>query len=297
MVLIFVLYALCACTFTIAKATLAIASPIFYIGFRMTLAGALLMAVARISGSWKSIAKRDWLLIGQIALFAVFGAYVGDLWSLQYITSIESSLIFNLSPFIAALLSYCWFGECMTRIKFLGLCCGVASLIPHILTETQTGYLFEWERMVPIIVLVAAVFMASYGWIVTRELVKNRSFPSLQINGIGMFFGGALALALSSAVEGKIFSVVSDWEAFLLLTGAMIIIANGLFVNLYSYLLKKYTATLLSFAGGICPLFVALLGWLFLGEPITWRFIVSAALVFTGLCLFYKEELKQGYVA
>jgi drug/metabolite transporter (DMT)-like permease len=61
---------------------------------------------------------------------------------------------------------------------------------------------------------------------------------------------------------------------------------------LYGYLLKKYTATFLAFAGFLGPLFSAFYGWLFLSEVITWHFYLSAVLVFAGLYMFYKHELE-----
>jgi drug/metabolite transporter (DMT)-like permease len=62
---------------------------------------------------------------------------------------------------------------------------------------------------------------------------------------------------------------------------------------MYASLLKKYTATFMSFAGFIAPLFTALYGWAFLGEIITWHFYASSAIVFVGLFLFYKDELNK----
>ncbi|MCV5950917.1 DMT family transporter, partial [Escherichia coli] len=65
--------------------------------------------------------------------------------------------------------------------------------------------------------------------------------------------------------------------------------------NLYGTLLKRYSATFMSFAGFTTPLFTALFGWLVLGEIVTWPFYVSFCIVLLGLVLFDQEELKQSY--
>lgn len=71
MILIAILYALCAATFTISKATLAYSQPIFYVGVRMLAAGLVIMASYRgIYRTERLIAMltRDWRLFAQIVL-------------------------------------------------------------------------------------------------------------------------------------------------------------------------------------------------------------------------------------
>lgn len=302
MILIILLYLICACTFTIAKATLAFSQPIFYVGVRMIAAGALLLGITRFfkgtrtGGDSLRIKTGDWLLFAQIIFFNIYIAYVFDLWSLHYITSIESALVFNLSPFAAAAFSYVWFSERLTSKKFLGLCIGSLSIVPLLFARTGETIALDTTRLVPLLMLIISVVASAYGWIVMRELIKNRSYSPFFINGVGMLGGGIAALLTSYALEPWSPSPVTSWHEFIVYTLAMIVIANVVFSNLYSYLLKKYTATLLSFAGFLCPIFAALLGWLFLEEPLSWRFFFSLATATFGLFLFYKEELRQGYI-
>jgi drug/metabolite transporter (DMT)-like permease len=61
---------------------------------------------------------------------------------------------------------------------------------------------------------------------------------------------------------------------------------------MYGWHLRKYSFTLLSFAGFLCPVFGAFFGWIFLSEPITWHHFVSLCLIASGLFLFYRDELK-----
>jgi drug/metabolite transporter (DMT)-like permease len=298
---VILLYLFCASTFTISKATLAYAEPIFYVGLRMVLAGIILLLLVRTrirapeSPVDARVTRSDWWLLAQVAFFAVFCAYAGDLWSLQFLASTESALIFNLSPFMAAFLSFWWFGERMTGRKWLGMVCGVSSIIP-LLVSNQDCCTWNAAKLLPIAVLIGSVFSSAYGWIVVRELVKNRHYHPFFVNGVASVLGGILAFSLSWGVECWYPSPVSDWGHFLLLLGLIMIIANGIFSNLYAYLLKKYTATFLSLAGLTCPLWVALLGVIFLREALTWQVLFSLGAVSLGLTLFYVEELRQGYV-
>jgi len=297
MILIAIMYALCAATFTLSKATLSYTEPIFYVGIRMLLAGIVLLGSSR---AWYTVRymfqliRRDWRLFSQIVLFHIYIAYVCDLWSLQYITSIESAIIFSLSPFAAALFSYLWFHERMTMRKWIGLALGFISLAPLIYDAWIHGA--QISGILPISAVLVSVFSGAYGWVLVRELVKERKYSPIYVNGCGMLGGGLLALLTSLATETWIPSPVSNWPMFLLLTAAMIVVANIAFKNLYGYLLNFYTATLISFAGFTCPLFATFFGWLFLGEPITWDVLYACLVVTVGLTLFHQEELRQGYI-
>lgn len=298
--LIIILYAICASMFTISKSALSFSTPLFFMSFRMLGSGILLFGYLayefyrfrqKIAFSWA-----DRLILVQVVLFHVYFAYVFDLWALKKITSIESAFIYNLSPFMAAFFSYLWFGEKMTLKKWLGLSLGFLSLVPVFVGE---GFDFSllFSNWIPKLVTLAAVSSSAYGWIVVRVLMQ-KGYSTIFVNAFSMFIGGFLALISSLSYEYNLWSPfpVSEWGNFLWYTFLIIIVANIAFYNLYGYLLKFYTATLLSFAGFMCPFFAAIFGWFFLNEPIGLKLLISLFLVCIGLYIFYHEELKQGYV-
>ncbi len=294
MILVIMLYALCALMFTLSKSALAYAQPIFFVGIRMVIAGILLggyyVAKVKLWHEQFVFSWRDWPLLLQVILFHIYLTYVFDLCGLKGLTSIESSFIYNLSPFVAALFSYLMFSEKMTLKKWLGLSIGFLSLLPEFI---KAG-LEVSPTLVPKLITLGAVVSSAYGWVVVRKLVKDKGYSSIFVNGLGMFFGGLLAFITSYAMESWS-SPVTDWIQFIKLTLLLIVVANIIFYNLYGYLLRFYTATFLAFAGFLCPLFTALFGWLFLGEVLSLQLIVSLLIVSVGLFIFYHEELRQGY--
>jgi drug/metabolite transporter (DMT)-like permease len=293
---ILLLYALCAISFTLCKCVLLYAKPLFFVGVRMVVAGICLLAYCSFAGEkWRSFTKREWGLLTQVTLFHIFCAYVFDLWALQYLTSAESSFFYNASPFIAALFSYWWFNERMTSTKWLGLVIGCVGFIQELLQIGEGCRMVSPLGLLPHLAMLVAVSSGVYGWIVVRALVKEGHSPLL-INGIGMVGGGLLALGTSYSFEGWHEQPVTQWLPFIAYTGAIIIIINFIFYNLYGFLLKRYSATLLSFAGALTPFFVAVFGALFLRESLSLHFFGALLVVCVGLYLFYKEELKQGYI-
>ena len=122
--------------------------------------------------------------------------------------------------------------------------------------------------------------------------MQNRKKESLLLSGIAMTIGGGIALFCS-----LLFKVPDSTMKLLFvehgLLVALFVVMTTCTYGLYSYLLTKYSPTFLSFAGFLDPVFGTLLGVLFFGYPFHLIFIVSFILLFVGLYLFYREELKS----
>lgn len=307
---------LLASTFTIGKAVLCFINPILFIGIRMTIGGLLLLMYL----IWQSPREirfkgQDWWLYLESILFHIYFAFIFQYIALEGVDSAKAALLYNLSPFITALLSRRFLAEQLSRTKFLGLIIGFCGLIPWILTQRSGEYKnvflsFSYYELI----LLLAVVSASYGWIILKRLI-HKDYSPVFINGFSMLAAGILALITSLITEGfpsllymsqscpvdepgiaYLSEKVGVYGAQILLialyTTLLIIIGNVIFYNLYGYLLKRYSATFLSFAGFTCPLFAALFGWLYLGEVVSFTFFISFFVVFIGLYLFYQQELQ-----
>lgn len=300
MYLVILLFALFANVFTIGKYGLEYSQPFFLVGSRMVFAGALLLGYQFFVDRRKlGMSRADLIPLVLLALFNIYLTNAFEFWGLQYLTSSKTCLIYSLSPFAAALISYMTLGETMTKKKWLGLFIGMVGFIPILVTgsveEESVGHFlyFSW----PELAVVCAALSSVYGWILLRKLVTERQRPPVVVNGYSMVLGGIMALLNSGAVEE--WNPVPVLEAIPFLESAvlLVIISNFICYNLYGHLLKKYSATFMSFAGFMTPLFTAFFGWLLLGEVVTWPFYVSATIIFFGLLLFYYEELQQTQTA
>jgi drug/metabolite transporter (DMT)-like permease len=271
-------------------------------------AGALLLFYYRYINRKKIIIHvHDYSYFIRIILFHIFCSYTLEFWALEYVTSAKACLLFNLSPFITALLSYFLYAERLTFRQLLGLTVGFLGFIPILcaqglpeLLSWHFGFISLYE-----LALIGSVIFSAYGWIMMKELIQ-KGYSFIMINGIGMLGGGILSFALSLYKEGwpmmkevPVFSqeLVMRYgnvgESIIMLgiySCALILIANIICYNLYGYLLSRYSLTFLSFSGFMTPLFAALLGWLFLGEQVTWHFFATICLVFAGLYLFHEKK-------
>lgn len=320
MILVLLAYLLLSSTFVIGKAALVYAQPIFLIGVRMTLGGALLLAYIYFFNKkqWKFNKQDVWLFV-QIAFFHIYLSFILEFWSYTYVTASKASFMFNLSPFITALFVYIFFNEQMTMRKWVGLLVGFAGSLPVLIAQTPAAELSAGKLFflsMPEIALLISATSGVYGWIVMKKLVVNKQYSPIFVNGVGMFFGGVASCITSFIVEKKpllkcpLGSMENDavnrlheatwfcasWADFFIFMGyvlLLILVANIIFYNFYGFLLKKYTPTFLSLVGLLCPLFTALLGWVFLGEKVTLIFFLSLAVVILGAYIFYKDELQN----
>ncbi len=294
MFLVVLLYAILASTFTIAKIALNYAKPFFLIGFRMIMAGGIMLSFLYLFKRKQFyIKKKDiWLFI-KVAIFHVYLAFIPEFWALQYLSSSKTNLIYSATPFIAALLAYFILKEKLSVKKTIGMLMGIGGLVPIFLTQTdirETGMEF-FSISLPEMVLLVAVFSAAYAWFIVKKLL-DKKYSLLMINGVAMLFGGIGALVTSFFVEGTATCPIFDFWPFLGWTSLLVLVANLIVYNFYGWLLTKYSITFVISAGFLCPIFGAFYGYFFLSENITWHYFISLGFIILGLYLFYKDEVR-----
>ncbi len=296
MIDIVVLQALFGTSIPISKQLLSYCAPFFLAGSRLFLAGIVLIAYNQFYKK-RSIAfdTHHLLLYFQIMFFGVYVKYMLRYWSLQYLTATKMSFIFNITPFVAAVLSFFAFHEKITLKQLLGMIIGCLGILPILLTTTTSEQLMGelFFISVPELVLLFAIVAHCYGMIIARKLIRESHQPVSLTNGIRMIGGGLLCLLTAFVLEGAF--PVTQIIPFSIGLTALIIISNIICHGWYLQLLKTYSVTFLSFTDFLSPLFTALYGWLFLHEIVTWHYGLSAILVLVGLYIFYQDELKTMY--
>ena len=292
--LVFLLYALFATVFTASKEALKHAEPFFLVGSRMLVAGVLMLAVCYFRRIPVFNIKRSaWGKIFLLALFNIYLTNVFEFWGLQYLTSFKTCFIYSLAPFVSALLSYLIFEERLSSRKWLGLVIGFSGFMPILISQTSSEqsaggfWMFSWAELA----VVAAAVSSVYGWILLKQVIQQENVAPLSANALSMTIGGVFALTHSAVTEGWNPVPINHAVPFFECTIFLIIISNCICYNLYGYLLKRFSATFISFAGLTTALFTALLGWIIHGEMTSISFWISFLVVCFGLVVFHQEEL------
>lgn len=298
MPLVILLFALFASLFTFSKAALGTAEPFFLVGSRMLIAGVLLVGFQMIFKGvrWSHI-KAAVISLTVLGVLNIYLANTAEIWGLKHMSSAKTCLLYSFSPFLSALLAFFALGERLNKRKWLALVVGFVGLIPIMLVDTQDESLLSQFAFVSLaeLAVVVAVLASVYGWILLKKAVTKHGLSPLTANGFSMIIGGALTLAHSYA-WGESYNplpILPQMQVrFLEFLVVMLLISNIICYNLYGYLLKRFSATFMSLAGLVTPIFASVFGWLFLGETITWHYFASIAIFSTGLFIFYKEEIS-----
>ncbi len=192
--------------------------------------------------------------------------------------------------------------EWLTLKQWSGLAIGFFGFFPFLMAQAplENSAIETFFLSTPELMLIVAVSAGAYGWIVMQKEIQKNTYSSVFLNGVSMLWGGIISLTVAYLTE-PVFIKVTDpgafWSydipMFAWYLGVLILITNIFCYNLYGSLLRTYSATFLALAGGMTPIFTALFDWIFLGELITWHFVVTIVLVFVGLLIFYSDELKK----
>lgn len=292
--LVLLLFALFASLFTLQKEALSYSEPFFLIGSRMTFAGIALLSYYLIKNKRLALKRNHIKPLVMLAVTNIYLTNICEIWGLNNMTSAKTCLIYSLSPFIAAFVAYLLLNEKMNSKKWYGMLIGVFGLIPIFYTQTEQEIAAGkfWFISYAELAVLGAVIFSVYGWITLKDLMQNHEMSPVLANGVSMLLGGSLAL-IHSYNSGEIWSPIpvhKSVEMFIVYSLILCTISNIICYNLYGHLLKRFSATFMSFSGLTTPLFASLFGWLFLKEDITWHYFAAVAFFSVGLYMFYKEE-------
>ena len=161
--------------------------PIFFIAARMLTAGVLLLSYVYFfkRDSWR-FSWRHAGLFAQLIFFNIFLAFVLEFWAIQWMSSSNAALFYNLSPFITALLIYILYREKLSLRKWIGLLIGFAGTLPLIwcMTGSECYGLTIAGFSAPDMVLLIAIASSCYGWILLKQLSVTKGYSLLFANGV-----------------------------------------------------------------------------------------------------------------
>jgi drug/metabolite transporter (DMT)-like permease len=295
-ILPFLMFALFSSIFSVGKLAMLESGPYFITAYRMILAGFIMLPVYFFTRKKTFKIKKQHLLpLASLAIFNIFFTNALEFWGLQYLTAAKTCLIYSLSPFITALVAYCFLGEKMTKNKWIGLIISCLGFIPIFLYqsdgELEIGHLGIFSSAE--LTVIGAATSAVIGWVTLKALVENEGMPISLANAISMIAGGLISLACSLLLEDWSPTPIKSLPAFLKWSTVLLITSNLICYNMYGYLLKKFSATFMSLCGFSSPLFASLYGWFLLKEPVGVPFFLSCFIIFTGVYFFYKQEIKN----
>ena len=245
--------------------------------------------------------RRDRFVVPTLSWWPLFWASVYTIYltnwlefvALEHLTPAKTSFLYNLYPFVSALLAVTYLREKLAGKKWLGIGIGLIGSVPLLISpDAADPDLYKYLGLVsgPELALLLSVIVCPLGWIFIQRAVCEKECDSVMANSVTMLIGGVMALVHSGITETWHPIPVTNIPWFLITTGGLIVVSNLICNTLYIELLKKYTVTFLSFTGFITPIVTAVFDWLFFGYGVPVTFYVSMSIMFIGFYIFYRAE-------
>lgn len=260
-------------------------------GLRFLIAGGALYAFARATGAARPTG-RDWgpaAVIGALLLLGGNGAVV---WAEHRIPSGVAALLVAVEPVFIALLAPLILGGRRAGLRVLvGLLAGiagVATLVADPLGGADATSV-DWLGAAAVVAGAASWAIGSL-WSVRARTVAS---PALG-TGMQMLAGGALlTLAGGAAGEWPGIDPGAVSTRSLAAFGYLVVAGSIVAFSAYAYLLRNARPSVVATYAFVNPVVAVLLGWLFAGEPLTWRVALATALILAALALIFGERPKD----
>jgi drug/metabolite transporter (DMT)-like permease len=261
--------------------------PLLMAGARHTLAGAILYALLRATGTARPqrIQWRSAAVIGALLLLIGNG---GVCWAEQTVPSGLAALLVTTVPIWMVLLN--WFRREGVRpgiMEIGGVVLGLLGVMILIGSENLAGGA-PTNRM-GAVVLIAASLSWAIGSIYSRQAPLPQS--PLMVTAMQMLCGGVLLLLSGAASgEGAKLELENVSLRSLVSLGYLTVFGSLVAFSAYVWLLRVSTPAKVSTYAFVNPVVAVALGFVFAGEPLTPRTMGAAAVIVTAVVLITRRR-------
>ncbi len=228
---------------------------------------------------------RDWTLMIGTGLLTFALNYGLVFWGEQQISSGLTAILYTTMPLFGLLLAH-WRipEEPLTARKLIGVLAGLVGVGLIFSRQLQfAGPLALWGS--------AAIVLAALGTAVANVAIKLRAHhisPPL-LTATQMISGLIPLLVVGLMTEGNPLNFHWTPLAWVSLFYLALVGSSLAFVLLY-WLIKRMPVTRTQLIPILSTLLAVLLGWVFLGETLSWRTAVGGATILVGLWLASKRS-------
>ncbi|HEX7705967.1 MAG TPA: EamA family transporter [Thermoanaerobaculia bacterium] len=254
--------------------------PLLLTGSRFTVAGLMMLAIARLRGER---IPRDLRTLAHLLLIGFLMVGVGNLavaWAEQWVPSGLAALFVATAPFWMAFIeAFRRHGERVGLRTGIGMAIGFAG-VALLVTPGVSG---AWS--VPFLLGAIAIQVGGIAWQLGSVHGKYnlRHVPLLSSAALQMLFGGTIVsvVGVAAGEVAHLSFTTRSVAALVYLT----LFGSVLAYSAYVYALAHMNTMHVSLYAYINPVVAVFLGWLILSEPLTPLSIVSMVVILFGVAL------------
>ncbi|HWN18508.1 MAG TPA: EamA family transporter [Gemmatimonadales bacterium] len=253
--------------------------PYLMAGSRFVLAGAILFVWARNRGDPAPTAQQ-WKAAAVVGGFLLLGGNASVAWAEQRVPSGLAALLIGVMPIWMVGLEWLRRGSRPSTQVVAGLLLGALGV--GLLVLPQGGG--NGMDLLGAAVLILAAASWAWGSVISKSAPLPKS-PFLATS-LEMVAGGALCL-LAGILSGELqeFNVTQVSSRAALAWLYLVVFGSLLAFTAYIWLLGVTSIAKVGTYAYVNPIVAVLLGWAVLGELVTWRTVVAAAIILLGVAL------------
>lgn len=250
-----------------------------FAGLRYTLAFLFLLPFALQSGKLAVLRRLPagmWLrllLLGLVFYTATQGA---QFLSLAYLPAMTVSLLLSFTTILVGLLGIVLLREQPTVVQWGGTALYLAGIGVYFYPLMVPS-----DEVVGLVIAMAGVLANALSSILGRDVNRSSDLEPMIVTVVSMGSGGFLLLAVGIATQGVPSLTLTHWAIILWLA----VVNTALAFTLWNYTLRTLSAMESSILNNTMLFQIAVLAWLFLGEPLGWRQMVGMILAALGTLL------------
>jgi drug/metabolite transporter (DMT)-like permease len=259
-----------------------------FAGLRYTLAflvlASALLARVELRAALRALTRSDWLRLSLLGVVFYALTQGGLFVALAFLPAVMLSLILSFSPAAVALLGIPFLGERLARVQWAGVALFLVGALIYFLPVSAP------LSAVGLAVAVVVMLANSCAAILGRSVNRHGKFHPLLVTVVSMGVGSVLLLATGLIVEGVPRLDASGWGIVLWLA----VVNTALAFTLWNHTLRRLTAIESSLINNTMLVQIAILAWLFLGEPIGMREALGLLLALLGVLLVQLPPVRSG---
>ena len=256
-----------------------------FAGLRYTLAFLCLLPFALRGGLVSKLRRLSagmWVRLLLLGLFFYAVTQGAQFLSLAYLPAMTTSLLLSFTTVLVALLGILFLGEWPAAMQWAGTGLYLGGVAVYFYPLSLSG-----GEGIGLLVAGAGVGANALSSILGRDVNRRGELNPMAVTVVSMGFGAAVLLASGVAVQGLPRLAPGHWAIILWLA----VVNTALAVTLWNHTLRTLSAMESSIINNTMLFQIALLAWLFLGQPLGWRQVAGIILAALGTVL---AQIRKG---
>ncbi len=259
--------------------------PLTIILMRLAISSVLLSLYLFLSGKFMKIQKADRKLFVMLALFEPFAYFIGESFSLTYVSATMCSVFISTIPVFATIGAWFLFREKLKFINYTGIILSFIGVIIFIIN--RDGSLSFNIRGLGFLLL-AVISAVGYSLVLNKLTGSYRPVFIVTIQNI---IGSLLFLPLFIILDMKNFFAIHFTLSMFRPVIELAVFASGVAFVMFTYALKQMGVAKANAFSNIIPVITAVFSFVLLGEKLTFQNMAGMSIVIAGL---FMSQINGG---